>query len=245
VEAVQAVEAAGFDRVWVADHLSAGMFGGTGMLECFTQLTDLVAATTTIGLGTLVVNVFNRPAGLLAVASASVQQLSGGRLWLGLGAGSSPGSPFATEQLAIGRPPLARMADRHAAVVATLAELDRLWGPESPDGFLAPEPPPPTLLGVNSLGLARIAGQRTDGVNLRWSHPKRLEILAAARGARDGAGRTGRWTTSVWAPWDPDLARPDHPLQVELAAEGVDRLVLMWMEPPTLADIARAGHQLL
>jgi hypothetical protein len=118
-------------------------------------------------------------------------------------------------------------------------------GTAQPAGFLRPVPRPPTLLGVNSVALARLAGARTDGVNVRWSHPARRAILEAARQGRAARGNhDGPWTTSVWAPWDADLTDPSHPLRHELAAEGVDRLVLMWMEPPATAEIERAGRHL-
>jgi alkanesulfonate monooxygenase SsuD/methylene tetrahydromethanopterin reductase-like flavin-dependent oxidoreductase (luciferase family) len=245
VEAILAVEAAGFDRVWVADHLSAGMFGGTGLYECFSQLAYLAAVTTRVGLGSLVVNATNRRAGMLAVSAASVQEMSGGRLWLGLGAGTSPSSPFAEEQHAVGNPPRVRLVDRHQHLLEVLDELARFWGDGAAAGFLRPVPRPPTLLGVNSVALARLAGARTHGVNVRWSHPARAAILEAARQGRATREiHPGVWTTSVWLPWDADLTDPSHPLRHELAAEGVDRLVLMWMEPPATAEIERAGRHL-
>lgn len=244
LDAVLAAEAAGFGRAWVVDHLSGTAFGGDTMVECFSQLGALAHATSTIGLGTLVVNVHNRPPGLLAVAAASIQAMSGGRLVLGLGAGASPTSAYAAEQHAIGRPPLASLEARHRAVDECLSALRAQWAPdrdERYDGFPRAEAPP-VIIGVNSRRLATLAGAGADGVNVRWNHPDRAGILAAAITAR--GDRAGWWTTSVWAPWDESLCDPDHPQRRALAAEGVDRLVLAWSTPPPLAAIERGGRRL-
>jgi alkanesulfonate monooxygenase SsuD/methylene tetrahydromethanopterin reductase-like flavin-dependent oxidoreductase (luciferase family) len=245
VDAVLAAEEAGFGTVWAVDHLAGSAFEGDGMIECFTQLGWLAAVTSTIGLGSLVLNVNNRSAGLLGTAIASIQDVSGGRFVLGLGAGASRRSPYGAEQLAIGNPPAERIADRHQHVLDTLDALDRQWSaaPGPPfEGFPRPEPRPPTLLGVNSRRLAALAGARTDGVNVRWNHPDRAGILATAVEAR--GQRDGWWTTSVWTPWDVELARADHALRRELEAEGVDRLIVMWVDPPPLEEIAAAGAEL-
>ena len=59
-DGVRLAEERGFDTAWVFDHFDGSLLGGTTMLECFTLLGALAAATTTIGLGTLVANVANR-----------------------------------------------------------------------------------------------------------------------------------------------------------------------------------------
>ena len=86
-DAVLRAEADGYDTTWVFDHFDGAMIqGDRPMLECFTLLGALAAATTTIGLGPLVANVANRHPAVLAAAASSVQRISGGRLVLGLGA---------------------------------------------------------------------------------------------------------------------------------------------------------------
>jgi alkanesulfonate monooxygenase SsuD/methylene tetrahydromethanopterin reductase-like flavin-dependent oxidoreductase (luciferase family) len=245
VEAVLAAEEAGFSAAWVLDHFTGTPFGGTAMPECFVQLAALAQATTTIGLGTLVANVFNRSAALLAHAAASVQHLSGGRLLLGLGAGASPNAGIAFEQRVIGQEPLPTLVARHDHLLATMAAVRRQWrhAPGEPfDGFTRPEPEPPLVLGVNSTRLARLAGAHADGINIRWDSPERDACVTAAVEAR--AGSEGWWTTSVWAPWDEHLCDADHPTRQELAAAGVDRLVLMWTDPPSPDAVRRAGARL-
>src|SRR5262245_48069515 len=97
-------EAAGFGAVWVYDHLSGAMLHGSGMLECFSLASALASVTTTIGIGTLVVNVANRPPAVLGVAASSVQEISGGRFTLGIGAGAAPGSRWSGEHVVAGIP---------------------------------------------------------------------------------------------------------------------------------------------
>ena len=54
-DAILQAEAEGYDTTWVFDHFDGAMIqGDRPMLECFTLLGALAAATSTIGLGTLV-----------------------------------------------------------------------------------------------------------------------------------------------------------------------------------------------
>ncbi|MBF4476508.1 Flavin-dependent oxidoreductase, luciferase family (includes alkanesulfonate monooxygenase SsuD and methylene tetrahydromethanopterin reductase) [Rhodococcus rhodochrous J3] len=83
-----AAEDAGFDSFWLMDHLYAPGGKPTDSLESWTLLTALAGATSTIRLGHLVgCNPLRHPA-LLAKMAATVDNLSGGRLDLGLGWGS-------------------------------------------------------------------------------------------------------------------------------------------------------------
>jgi F420-dependent oxidoreductase-like protein len=87
---VRAAEDAGLDTVWVADHLIQADPGSTPdaeMLEAYTTLGYLAAQTTRVRLGTMVTAATYRPASLLVKAVTTLDVLSGGRAWLGLGAG--------------------------------------------------------------------------------------------------------------------------------------------------------------
>ncbi|WP_395108044.1 LLM class flavin-dependent oxidoreductase [Actinomadura sp. SCN-SB] len=84
-----AAEEAGFDSFWVMDHLLVPAAPPTGNLESWTLLTALAGATSTLRLGHLVgCNPFRHPV-LLAKMAATFDQVSGGRLDLGLGWGSA------------------------------------------------------------------------------------------------------------------------------------------------------------
>jgi alkanesulfonate monooxygenase SsuD/methylene tetrahydromethanopterin reductase-like flavin-dependent oxidoreductase (luciferase family) len=85
----RAAEDAGFDSVWLGDHLLYRDDGREerGPWDAWTLLAALAAVTTRVRLGPLVACTAFSPAGLLARRAAAVQEVSGGRLVLALGAG--------------------------------------------------------------------------------------------------------------------------------------------------------------
>src|SRR6266852_7157850 len=85
----QAAEQAGFDSLWVADHLIYRFPGQEekGTWEAFTMLSALAAVTTRVTLGPLVACTSFRSPALLAKMADTLDEISGGRFILGLGAG--------------------------------------------------------------------------------------------------------------------------------------------------------------
>ena len=85
----QAAEACDLDSVWIADHLLAEMQDGTvhGMHDAWTLLSAVAAVTTRVELGPLVLCSSFRDPGVVAKMAATLDEVSGGRLVLGLGAG--------------------------------------------------------------------------------------------------------------------------------------------------------------
>lgn len=82
-------EADGFDSIWLADHLMYRYEGEPtrGIWECWSMLAALAEATKRVELGTLVIcNSFRHPA-ILAKMATAVDEVSHGRLTLGVGAG--------------------------------------------------------------------------------------------------------------------------------------------------------------
>jgi alkanesulfonate monooxygenase SsuD/methylene tetrahydromethanopterin reductase-like flavin-dependent oxidoreductase (luciferase family) len=115
VEIARLAEAVGFDSVWMSDHLyyepytDFGVVGvalpdeyagvKNGQWECFSVLNAVAAVTARVALGTLVANTGFRNPALLARMAATLDDLSDGRVILGLGAGD-----FVTEHRAFGYP---------------------------------------------------------------------------------------------------------------------------------------------
>jgi alkanesulfonate monooxygenase SsuD/methylene tetrahydromethanopterin reductase-like flavin-dependent oxidoreductase (luciferase family) len=229
-----------YQTLWVADHLSGQVMNAPSMPECFTLLGALAAITSTINIGPLVANVGNRHPGVLASAAATVQNISGGRLILGLGAGASPTSTFAAEQNALGIEIPHTMQERHAKLEHTLDVLDEIWSPTRDQKFATFEMPcklPPRILGVNSTALAKVAGTRTDGVNIRSSHPQRAEILRIAKDAATATGKTD-FIVSVWDWFDEELLDPSSSICKQLASEGVNKIILLMRGVPDAKRLA-------
>jgi probable F420-dependent oxidoreductase len=84
-----AVEASGFDSIWVGDHhlYRRSDPPERGPWEAWTQLAALAAVTSRVKLGPLVAATAFHPPGVLARMAASVDEVSGGRFVLGIGAG--------------------------------------------------------------------------------------------------------------------------------------------------------------
>lgn len=256
-DAARAAEAAGFDTFWTADHLAGEVMAAPAMPECFTTLGALAAVTSSIRLGPLVANVANRLPVITANAAATLQQVSGGRCILGLGAGSAPNTKWSAERRAVGLEQPPKMADRHQVLLDTLDVIDELWSPTRRadlQTFISPSPRPPILLGVNSTVLARIAAQRTDGVNVRGSADYAREVIAAAvqersvvrTTAADGAGVVDPFMFTVWEHFDESLLRADV-LDERIErwrGWGVNRVILLLFRSVDLAAIERAGSLL-
>ena len=83
-------ENSGFDSFWVMDHFHQIQFVGRPeepMLEGWTVISMLAAITTKIKLGTLVTGIIYRYPSVLAKVAATLDVLSKGRLFMGIGAG--------------------------------------------------------------------------------------------------------------------------------------------------------------
>lgn len=118
----QAAETLGYDAFFRSDHyLTMGDGDGLpGPTDAWTTLAGLARETSTIRLGTLVTSATFRRPGVLAIQVAQVDQMSGGRVELGLGAGW-----FAREHEAYGIP---FPAKRFGLLTEQFEVVTGLWG---------------------------------------------------------------------------------------------------------------------
>ena len=254
--AAMAAEEAGFDGLWTWDHLRDPDGDPAGVPECLTTLAALAQVTTRVTLGPLVLNVSSRHPGLLANMAATLQQMSGGRLILGLGAGGSTQTPYAREQEALGLT-VERDAVRAERVVEAAQVLRRLWSGDTssfagthyrldrPAGYLRADPPPPIVIGGFGPRMAAIAGTHGDGFNTQARHPQLADLARIARDAHAASGRDpARFSLSVFAGLAPAWLRPDSESRATLTRYQVNRLILL-IQPPYDASQIRAAGRLL
>jgi alkanesulfonate monooxygenase SsuD/methylene tetrahydromethanopterin reductase-like flavin-dependent oxidoreductase (luciferase family) len=228
-DAVIAAEGTGFDGVWLYDHLAGSVHGAPHVLECWTALTALAAVVPRLTVGPLVLNVANRDAGTLAVMAATLQEVSGGRLLLGIGAGGGTDTPYAAEQVALGRP-VAGSAARRRDVESAITTLRQVWSGATggAGGFLRPDPPPPVIVGGFGPKMAELAGRSGDGINAPGG-PGLSRLLDIARQAHAHSGR------------DPErfiVTTSGSPSDERLQRLGVDRVITM-VYPPYTAAVSR------
>jgi alkanesulfonate monooxygenase SsuD/methylene tetrahydromethanopterin reductase-like flavin-dependent oxidoreductase (luciferase family) len=109
---VRAADEGGLDTVWVADHLfqaAPGTSRDDPMLEAYATLGYLAGRSERVRLGAMVSPVTYRPPALLRKAVESLDALSGGRAWLGVGAGYHEEE---ARRVALDLPPLAERFER-------------------------------------------------------------------------------------------------------------------------------------
>jgi len=198
-------EAAGFDSLWLADHLfwDVGLYGGpphpVGSLEPLATLGALARITTRPRLGTLVLGAPLRPPTVLAKALATVDVVSGGRLVVGVGAGW-----YEPEFAASGVPFLSpgQRLDQLEEAIAVLRGMfgggpfsfsGRHWTVEEAMCLPRPvqRPAPPIVVGGKGDRLIDLVARCADGWNTvwRWTPDRYAERLGTLARACEGVGR--------------------------------------------------------
>lgn len=127
----EAADKAGVDTMWVPDHLIQAdptvRPDDTDMFEAYTTLGFLAGRTERVRLGTMVTGVTFRPPALLVKAVTTLDALTGGRAWLGIGAGY-----HGAEANAMGLP-MPSTAERFERLEETLRIAAHMWaGDETP-----------------------------------------------------------------------------------------------------------------
>ena len=257
-EAALAVEASGFESVWTWDHLLSFKDDDEPVLECWTLLAALAEAIQRVKLGSFVANVLNRAPDVLAKTVATVQQVSGGRIELGIGAGARP-----KEQVGFNRPfPAGR---ERVERVGEAVELMRLmWTGErisyqgkyySAEGVLStpvPEPVPPVMVAGLGPRSARNAVRVGDGWNCEaprgWDgqeNPKfrQLKPIVLEELARLGRPRD-QFEISISDRLDNAVLSDPRGYVARMEVEGIDRIVLDIYPPFDLKGLGEVGRSL-
>ena len=184
VQAAVVAERLGFRRVWIPDE-------GLAARECWVTLGNVAAATSTVEIGTGITNAYTRHPGMTAAAVATLDEASGGRAALGIGAGGALTlTPLAIER----RAPITAMRE-----LATTSRA--LWSGETVDhqgvtgsfrgarlGF--GRPGIPIWLAGRGPRVMRLAGELADGFILSFVHKELIgDHIAAIEAAADDHGR--------------------------------------------------------
>jgi FMNH2-dependent dimethyl sulfone monooxygenase len=197
LEIVRKAEDAGVHSIWFPDHyfIDAGPAGRRGGPECWTLLTALAANTSRIRFGNLVLcNSFRHPA-ILAKQAATLQEISDGRVILGLGSGWHE-----PEYQALGLP-FDHRVSRLAESVAAIRELFDS-GTSSFQGRwlkldradLSPRPAQQVPLWIAASGpkMVEITARYADGWNLAWFGADAGPFGRRAAQLREAARAAGR-----------------------------------------------------
>ena len=228
LDTARRAEAAGFDTLTAADHPGA-------CAAPFVALAAAAAVTTTIKLGSYVVNAGVREPMLLATDVATLDVVSGGRAVLGIGAGHTP-----AEWAAVGRvrPDVRGRVERCIAVTEATRRL--LAGEKvtvdtpglTMHNALLEKPRPvqervPLLMGTANSRLLRWAGEHADIVGL----------TGLGRTKADGHQHEARWRLA------------DVDAQVALARAGGDAVLEALVQQVEITDdvdtaLAENAHEL-
>jgi alkanesulfonate monooxygenase SsuD/methylene tetrahydromethanopterin reductase-like flavin-dependent oxidoreductase (luciferase family) len=267
----KAAEEAGFDSVWVADHMLIQFSEDDqpqSRWECWSLLAGLAGATSRVEIGPLVSCMSFRNPGLLAKICETIDEMSDGRLVLAVGAGWHE-----PEYTAFGFP-FDHRASRFEEGFAMLHELLRTGRSdfhgtyyESDDAQLLPRGPRPNkipiIVGTNGERLLRLTARHADGWNTTWiADPGELDPLMAAVDAacqevgRDPAtlkrsacifldmeDRVGRFPREMYPTPPARTAEENAGALRAYATKGLAH-VMVWPDPCTPASVLEFGNAL-
>jgi alkanesulfonate monooxygenase SsuD/methylene tetrahydromethanopterin reductase-like flavin-dependent oxidoreductase (luciferase family) len=165
----QRAERLGFDSVWVPDHFyfewPQGVF--EPYPEAWTLLTAIGVTTQRVLVGSMVLAAAFRHPALVAKMAGALQELTGGRLLLGIGAGNQPAEHTAFGLQFDGR--VSRLAE-YLEVLRGLLTNDRVtlkgqYYTIHDGGLQVPQPPVPIWLAADGPRMLVLAARYADGWN--------------------------------------------------------------------------------
>jgi alkanesulfonate monooxygenase SsuD/methylene tetrahydromethanopterin reductase-like flavin-dependent oxidoreductase (luciferase family) len=267
VERWRRAEELGFDCVYVADHTADYRNLDGYWLEGWTVLAATAGATSRIRVGTLVSNPILRHPVLLAKEAVAVDQLSGGRLELGIGTGIA-GFDHAAMGVDYWQPAerVARFAEYVEVVDGLLRSGSRSFrfagrwfrteGVAMSPGPVQ-RPRPPITVGGQSPTVLRVAAERADCWNthgpfgagaeeifeITARQNQRLDELCRARGRDPAEVRRSLLLVDALDAW----ASPDalEGIVTRFTEAGVREFVVFWPPEDRVGLLERAGAEVL
>ena len=269
-----AAEDGGLDSVWCADHVlfrSGDEPKTRGIHEAWTLLSAFAAITSRVTLGPLVLCVPFRNPALTAKMAATFDEVSGGRLVLGLGCGwhrpefDAFGYPFDHR--------VSRFEEALEIMVPMLrtgsATFRGRWHRAEQADLVPPHPRPggpPIMIAGKQPRMLQLVARHADQWNAAWyGHPDKAdelrERLANLRAALDAAGRdpaTLTLTAGVFVAVADDPDTPEEAMRGSVAeiadalagysSMGISHLIVhLWPRTPEavgrLADAARLARE--
>lgn len=201
-ELARRAEGGGADSVWIYDHLLLRLAGqATGIHEAWTLLTAVAVATTRVEVGTIVLATSFRNPALLAKMATTLDEISGGRLVLGLGCGWHE-----PEYAAFGYP-FDHRVDRFEESLRIIAPLLRegavtfVGAHHRAEGCLilprGPRDRIPILVGAKGPRMLRLAAELADAWNTAWFGMPDDRLLRRIADFRAACADVGRDPASV------------------------------------------------
>lgn len=248
VAIARAAEEAGFDTLWVNDHLIEGQPPNQGgsRPDAYLYLTTVAARTTSIRLGTLASSIYFRNPALLARMAVTLNDASKGRAILGVGAGH-PMTESEHRQFGLEFPPIRERIDR---LESTLPQLRELVGSI-----------PILVAGSGEHRLLRVVARYGDMCNLSMPSGDTLEVtrhrLDVLRAHCVAVGRDYATITKTYKGLFASESGPDGagqrgvfggtPTSILAAAQefidlGIDELIVQIAAVHELAAVRSAGE---
>jgi F420-dependent oxidoreductase-like protein len=263
-EIAQAAEEGGFTSLWVMDHYFQIPLIGPAeqeMLEGYDTLSFLAALTSRSKLGTLVTGVTYRHPGLLVKAVSTLDVLSGGRAYLGIGA-----AWFEREHHGLGVP-FPALGERFERLEETLQIAKQMWSPDnSPyeghhyrlaETLNVPQPlsqphPPILIGGLGERKTLRLVAKYANACNLfatigASELSRKLDVL---KRHCDEVGRSYEEvekTTLDITQMQPGVVKPDEIVAGcrELAGIGIQQAIFGLPSLDELATVETFGREVI
>ena len=207
IDLARQVETAGFDSIWVGDHLLYDLPDGAtrGPYEAWTALAAIAQATERVEIGPLVASTSFHAPTMLAKQAVTIDAISGGRLIVGLGAGWNKREydayGFAHDRR------VSRFEEALTIIVALLREGRTTFKGEFyevADCVLDPRPVraggPPIMLGSTGPRMLSIGLPVVDSWNVWWNrYDNSVERFAEVKAEVDAVMPSGRYVEATAA----------------------------------------------